>query len=92
MDTARIPDEFELFERIYNYRRKVQYLEREYLDLRIRLRDAEADLRSDSQNQELKTQVEYLKNRMNELESRYPWITTGRHSEIAFCINQTGEI
>ena len=44
MDAPRIPDEFELFERIYNYRRSIQYLEREYLDLRIRLRDAEADL------------------------------------------------
>ena len=91
MDAPRIPDEFELCERIYNYRRKVQYLEREYLDLRIRLRDAEADLRLDSQNQELKAQVEYLKSRLNDLESRYPWITSGRPSEILF-INQSGGI
>ena len=60
MDAARIPDEFELFERIYNYRRSIQHIEREYLDIRVRLRDAEADLRSDSQNRELKAQVEYL--------------------------------
>ena len=92
MDAPRIPDEFELFERIYNYRRSIQHLEREYLDLRIRLRDAEADLRSDTQNQELKEQVAYLKGRLKDLESRYPWISTGRHSEIAFCINQSGGI
>ena len=90
MDVARIPDEFELFERIYNYRRSIQHIEREYLDLRVRLRDAEADLRSDSQNRELKAQLDYLKSRLKDLESRYPWISTGRPSEIAFCINQTG--
>jgi hypothetical protein len=38
MDAPRIPDDFELIEWIYNYRRRVQYIEREYLDLRIRLR------------------------------------------------------
>jgi len=90
MDAPRIPDEFELFERIYNYRRSVQHIEREYLDLRIRLRDAKADLRLDSQNRELKAQLDYLKSRLKDLESRYPWISTGRPSEIAFCINQTG--
>ena len=92
MDAPRIPDEFELFERIYNYRRSVQHIEREYLDLRIRLRDAEADLRSDSQNRELKAQVDYLKGRLKDLESRHLWISTGRSSEIAFCINQSGGI
>ena len=92
MDAPRIPDEFELFERIYNYRRGIQYLEREYLDLRIRLRDAEADLRLDSKNRELKAQVDYLKVRLKDLESRYPWISSGRHSEIASCIGQSGGI
>lgn len=91
MDAPKIPDEFELFERIYEYRRRIQHIEREYLDLRIRLRDAEADLRLESQNRELKTQVDYLKNRLNDLESRYPWVTKGRQSEILF-INQSGGI
>jgi hypothetical protein len=91
MDAPRIPDEFELFERIYDYRRRVQYIEREYLDLRIRLRDAEADLRLDLENQELKAAVDYLKGRLNDFEGRYPWIATGRPSEILF-INQSGGI
>ncbi|MBU0985777.1 MAG: hypothetical protein KKH68_00875 [Proteobacteria bacterium] len=89
MKTPIIPDEAELFERIYHYRNKVQYIEREYLDLRIQLRDAEADFRSDSQNQELKERVNYLKNRMQDLEKRYTWITTGSPSEIPFCVNYT---
>ena len=40
MNTPTIPDEPELFERLWNYRRSVQYIEREYLDLRVCLRDA----------------------------------------------------
>jgi hypothetical protein len=74
MNKPIIPDEPELFEILWNYRRSVQYIEREYLDLRVRLRDAEADLRSDLQNRELK-------------ESRHPWISTGRPSEIPFWVN-----
>ena len=92
MDAPRIPDEFEIFRSIYNYRRSIQHIEREYLDLRIRLRNAEADLRLDSKSRNLKEQVDYLKSRLNDLESRYPWVTTGRYSEISFCINQTGGI
>ncbi|MFC1516714.1 hypothetical protein ACFL7E_08160 [Thermodesulfobacteriota bacterium] len=81
-----IPELPELFEIQYDHRRSVQHLEREYLDLRIRLRDAEAELRSDPQNQELKAQTDYLKDRMSDLEDRYPWISTGRPSEIPFWI------
>ncbi len=87
MNTPIIPDEPELFERLWNYRKSVQYIEREYLDLRVRLRDAEVDLRSDSQNQELKSRVDYLKSRLKDLESRHPWISTGRPSEIPFWVN-----
>jgi len=89
MKTPKIPEEDELFERIYHYRSNVQHLEREYLDLRVCLRDAEVDLRADSQNQELVSRVDYFKNRLKELESRYPWISTGRPAEIPFWINST---
>jgi hypothetical protein len=89
MPAPKLPEEPELFERIYNYRRKVQYLEREYLDLRVRLRDTESDLRTDPQNTTLKDQMAYLKTRINDLENRYPWIATGWHSEIPFCISST---
>jgi chromosome segregation ATPase len=90
MKTPKIPEESYLFERIYEYRRSVQHLESEYLDLRVRLRDAEVDLRSDSENSELKSQIEYLKGRLKDLENRYPWISTGRPSEIPFWINYVG--
>ena len=48
MKTPKIPEEDKLFEIVYHYRSSIQHLEREYLDLRVCLRDAEADLRADS--------------------------------------------
>jgi hypothetical protein len=80
-----IPEIHEIFEKQYDHRRRVQHLEREYLDLRIRLRDAEAKLRSDPKNQELKGQTDYLKDRLSDLEDRYPQISTG-WPEIPFWI------
>ncbi|MFH2218758.1 MAG: hypothetical protein ABII68_03740 [Pseudomonadota bacterium] len=81
-----IPELHELFEIHYENRRSVQHIEREYLDLRIRLRDAEADLRSDPQNRELTSRADYLKDRVKDLENTYSWVTTGRPSEIPFWI------
>ena len=92
MDAQRIPDELELFENLYKYRSSIQHFEREYLDLRICLRDAEADLRSDPKNRELKAKIVYLKGRLKDLENRYPWISSGRPSEVASFMNQSEEI
>ena len=89
MKQPKIPEEHILFRRIWRYRNSVQHIEREYLELRVSLRDAEANLRSDSQNQELRAQVDYLKSRIKDLESRYTWVSTGRPSEIPFWINST---
>ena len=90
MKKPKIPEENELFRITWQARNRVQHLEREYLDLRIRLRDTEAALRSDPQNQALKERVDYLKTRLKDLESRYSWISTGRPSEIPFWINYVG--
>lgn len=85
-----IPEEYILFRMAWHYRNSVQHLEREYLDLRIRLRDAEADLRSDPQNPDLMAQADYLKSRVKDLEDRYSWISTGRHPEIPFWVMPAG--
>jgi len=85
-----IPEEYEIFERVYHYRNSIQHIEREYLDLRIRLRDTEADLRSDSQNQELKSRADYLKGRLKDLEDKHSWISTGQPSEIPFWVYPSG--
>ena len=90
MIKQKIPEENELIRATWNARNSVQHLKREYLDLRIRLRDTEADLRSDSQNPALKERVDYLKSRLKDLETRYSWISTVRPSEISFWINYVG--
>jgi hypothetical protein len=36
-------------------------------------------------------QVDYLKSRMKDLEDKYPWITTGRPSEIPFWVMPAGQ-
>jgi hypothetical protein len=58
MKKSNISEEYRIFRRVWHYRNSVQHIEREYLDLRVRLRDAEAELRSDSHNLELITRVD----------------------------------
>ena len=71
MNKTRIPEEYVLFRIAWQHRNSIQHLEREYLDLRIQLRDAETDLRSDPQNNELMSRAEYLKDRIKDLEKIY---------------------
>jgi hypothetical protein len=85
-----IPEEYVLFRIAWQHRHSIQHLEREYLDLRVQLRDAEADLRSDPQNPELTTRIDYLKSRIKDLENRYTWISTGRAAEIPFWVLPAG--
>ena len=90
MKKPHIPEEYEMFEKVYQYRNSIQHIEREYLDLRIRLRDAEADLRSDPKNKELVAQVDYLKGRLKDLEDKHSSISTGYPSEIPFWVYPSG--
>ena len=90
MKKTRIPEEYVLFRIAWQHRNSIQHLEREYLDLRIHLRDAEADLRSDPKNTELMSRTDYLKTRIKELEDKYTWISTGRPAEIPFWVLPAG--
>jgi hypothetical protein len=73
-----------LLRRIHKFRQEVQHVEREYLELRTLLRDAEAALRADPEDGEMRVRVHYLKRRMEELEQRHPWLVSGKAPEIAF--------
>jgi hypothetical protein len=63
-----IPEDYRIF------RREATPLEREYLELRILLRDAEAALRGDADNERLQAQVKYFRKRLAELEDRHSWL------------------
>ena len=69
-------------ESIYQFRKKVQYVEREYLELRILLRDAEAALRSDPEDGGKRVRVHHYKARLEDLERQNPWISSGKSREI----------
>ena len=71
-------------ERIYKFRKEVQHVEREYLELRILLRDAEAALRADPEDGDMRVRVHYLKGRIEDLEKRHPWLVSRKAPEIAF--------
>jgi hypothetical protein len=90
MNKTRIPEEYVLFRIAWQHRHSVQHLEREYLDLRIQLRDTEADLRSDPKNTELMSRADYLKTRIKDLENKYTWISSGRPAEIPFWVLPAG--
>jgi len=53
-------------------RLEIKRLEKEYLELRTLLRDAEAGLRSDSDNEYLRAKVKYLNKRIKDIEKKGP--------------------
>jgi hypothetical protein len=53
-------------------RQEVKALEREYLEVRVVLRDAEAALRADPESPTLQAKVKYYKKRVADLEKKNP--------------------
>jgi septal ring factor EnvC (AmiA/AmiB activator) len=64
-------------------RKEVKRLEREYLDLRIQLRDTEVDLRSDPDNEYLNAKVTYLNKRLRDIEKKGPRLAADYPLEIS---------
>ena len=55
-----------------NFREEARRLEKEYLEIRVLVRDAEAALHADPENEEFKAQLEHLRKRQGELERLAP--------------------
>lgn len=64
------------------FRREAGSVEREYLELRTAMRDAEEALRVDPVNESLNARVKYLRRRMSDLEKQVPWITSETPVEV----------
>lgn len=64
------------------FREEAQYLEREHLEFRKALRDAEAALRADPGNANLEARVEELKKGLEEIERRAPWLSSAIPMEV----------
>ncbi len=76
-DDAREMEEFQI------YQREVRRLEREYLEIRVLLRDAEEDFRADPDSEYLEAKVKYLQKRLKDLESQGPRLAADHPLEIA---------
>ncbi len=79
-----------LLDRLSNFHKEYQHVEREYLELRILLRDAEAALRAEPEDGDMSVRVYYLQRRLEDLEGKYPWIASGKPPEIAFWVPPSG--
>ncbi len=64
-------------------REEIKRLEKEYLDLRIQLRDTEAELRSDPDSEYLQAKVTYLNKRVKNIEKKGPRLADDHPLEIA---------
>jgi len=76
-------DEMQEMQDFQNLRTEVKRLEKEYLELRVLLRDTEADLRTDPNSEYLKAKVEYLNKRLKDMEKMAPRLAADHPLEIA---------
>ncbi len=82
MDVMWFYDDLEELEGWQTFRREAQQVEKEHLEIRVALRDAETALRSAPGNEDLRDRVQQLKEKLEELEKRAPWISADVPVEI----------
>jgi len=70
-------------EEFQNLRNEIKLIEREYLELRVFLRDTEAALRSEPDSEYLNVKVTYLKKRLKDLEKKAPRLAADYPLEIS---------
>jgi hypothetical protein len=66
-----------------NFRKEAQALEKEYLELRRLLQEAEKNLKAEPGNADLRVKVDYLAKRIKGLEEKFPWLASGLMLEYA---------
>jgi len=71
-----VPEEYQ------NFRQEAQRLEKEHLETRTALRDAQAELRADPKNPQLQARMTELETKLADLDKRAPWISQGIPLEI----------
>ncbi len=74
MDPMWFYDEMGDQEEWQAFKREMLPLEKEYLAIRVALREAEAALYDNPENKQIQGQVENLKEKREEMERKSPWI------------------
>ncbi len=70
-------------EEFQSYQKEVRRIEKEYLEIRALLRDAEETLRADPDSEYLVAKVKYLRKRQNDLEGQAPRLAADLPLEIS---------
>jgi hypothetical protein len=65
-----------------DFRKETTKVEREYSEIRVALRDAEAGLRAKPEDDYLKAQVKYLRKRLEDLERLAHWLSADHPTEV----------
>jgi hypothetical protein len=76
-DEAGEMEEYQLLQK------QIRAVEKEYLELRVVLREAQEALRGEPQSEECKARVQYLEKRLKDLEKKNPWLTWDTPVEVA---------
>jgi len=76
-------DEAGEMEEYRSIKKEVRAVEKEYLDLRVVLWDAQLALKGEPQNENLQARVKYLEKRIKHLEEKNPWLTWETPIEVA---------
>ena len=76
-------DDVREMEDFQNYQKEVRLIEREYLEIRVLLREAEEELRADPESEYLQAKVKYLQKRLKDLESQAARLAADHPLEIS---------
>jgi hypothetical protein len=76
-------DDTREMEDFQNYQKEVRRIEREYLEIRVLLRDAKADYNKDLESEYLTAKVKYLQKRLKDLESQAARLAADHPLEIS---------
>jgi hypothetical protein len=76
-------DEGQEMEEYQRLQKQIRAVEREYLELRLVLRDAQEKLRAQPDSQEFRVKVQYLEKRLKDLEHKNPWLSWDTPIEVA---------
>jgi flagellar biosynthesis chaperone FliJ len=76
-------DEASEMQEYQSVKEKFSSLEKEYLELRVMLKNSQEGLGADPQNERFQAQVRHLEKRIKNLEEQYPWLTWETPVEVA---------
>jgi hypothetical protein len=76
-------DDAEEVEEFQRFQKESRQTEREYLEIRVALRDTEAALLARPEDEELNARARYLSWRMKDLERQFPWLSAEAPVELA---------